>query len=181
MRCPSADVNGKPSASGVRVGLEVAVDPVAVVLELQQVALQRDDRLHAIDHLDGHLRVRREHARERAVLDALGVDVAAAARRAAHPRSVCARYGRPTDAVERVVDVEADLAVLEHAPADAVHLVADDAVGRARDGARPVERDRLVAMATRVNVTRNESGPAATTQSAVAAGIVFQGASRSAT
>ncbi len=44
------------------------------------------------------------------------------------------------------MDVEADLAVLEGAVADAVQLVADDAIGGPGDGAVPLEVDRLVAM-----------------------------------
>ena len=47
------------------VGLEVAVRPVAVVLELEQVPVEGHDRLEPGADLDGDGLVRGEHARER--------------------------------------------------------------------------------------------------------------------
>ncbi len=57
-----------------RVRLEVGIGPVAVVLELQQVALDGHDGLGPVDHLDGDLAIGREHPRQRPVDDALRID-----------------------------------------------------------------------------------------------------------
>ncbi len=74
MRCPSVLSNGKPEGQRRGIRLEVGVGPVAMVLELHQVALDGDDRLGPVHDLDGHLPVGREHARQRPVDDALRVD-----------------------------------------------------------------------------------------------------------
>jgi hypothetical protein len=117
-----------------------------VVLELEEVTLERHDGLEPVDDLDGDLRVRIEHPGERRADDALRVD-----RLGKHTaeltvfrlRSVWPANG----AVERVMHVEPDLRVLEDPPADAIHDVPDRPVGVARDRAPPRELDRLVAMA----------------------------------
>ena len=131
---------------GVR--LEVGVGPVAMVLQLEQVAVEPHHRLGALDDADGELRIRLEHARERAVNDALRVDGLrqhALERAAGGGRTVA-----PSDrAGQGVMDVEADLAVLEDALAAAVHGVADGAIGRALDDPEPLEPDVLVTMAGR--------------------------------
>ena len=106
----------------------------------------RDDRLRAVDHLDGQLAIRREHPRQRPVHDALRVDGVGQHAPQLTRLGRCAVW--PTDRTsERVMDVEADLAIGKDAVADAVELVSDDPVGRARDGAVPLEVDGLMPMA----------------------------------
>ena len=97
-----------------------------------------DHGLDPVDHLDGQLAIRREHPRQGPIDDPLWVD--GVGQHTPKLTRLGQRTIGPTDSsCQGVMDIEADLAIGKDAAADAVHLVADDPIGRSGDGAVPLQ------------------------------------------
>ena len=56
------------------VALEIAVGPVAVVLQLEEIALEIEAGCEPVTHLDRQRAIRREHSRQAPIFHPLGID-----------------------------------------------------------------------------------------------------------
>ena len=150
-----------------------------MILELQEIALQRDDRLQPGHDLDGQLRYG-SNIPVSVVPEMRCGSIASGRMPRSSPASVARAVRAPHRPGERVMHVEPDLRVLEDAMADAVQLVADRPVVGALDRPCHVEVDRLMAVPG-VEGDPERRRPLLHRPVSKVAGMVFHGASRTAT
>ena len=138
----------EPEAERRRVGLERRVGPVALILHLELVALEREVHGQPRRQVDGklvegprgrkvdavHQRLRHDRVRE----DALG-----------RPGLAGGSIATAPEQLGEMQHAEADAAVAERAGRGAVHLVAERAVRAALDAAPPLEVERVGHVASR--------------------------------